>query len=125
VHLDTHVVIWLFAGEVARFPEPARERLETQPLAVSPMVELELQYLYETERVTEPASVVMQDLERRIGLEVVDASFQDIVERAMTLSWTRDPFDRLIAAHSALDGVPLLTADETILASLPEAVWSL
>ena len=125
MHLDTHVVIWLFAGEVARFPEPARERLETQALAVSPMVELELQYLYETERVTEPASVVMQDLERRIGLEVVDASIQDIVERAMTLSWTRDPFDRLIAAHSALDGVPLLTADETILASLPEAVWSL
>jgi PIN domain nuclease of toxin-antitoxin system len=124
VQLDTHVVIWLFAGEVARFPEPARERLETQPLAVSTMVPLELQYLYETERVTEPASVVMQDLERRIGLEIVDASFSDLVDRAMSLSWTRDPFDRLIAAHAALDGTPLLTADETILASLHEAVWT-
>lgn len=124
MQLDTHVVIWLFAGEVARFPEPARERLETQPLAVSTMVPLELQYLYETERVTEPASVVMQDLERRIGLEIVDASFSDLVDRAMSLSWTRDPFDRLIAAHAALDGTPLLTADETILASLHEAVWT-
>lgn len=124
MHLDTHVLVWLFAGDVARFPEPARERLETQPLGVSPMAALELQYLYETERVTEPASVVMQDLERRIGLEVVDASFSELVDRAMSLSWTRDPFDRLIAAHAAIDGAPLLTADETILASLPEAVWS-
>lgn len=123
MYVDTHVVAWLYAGETERFPPSATERLETQPLAVSPMVTLELQYLYETGRVTEPGGVVVEDLAGRIGLEVRDASFVSVVERARTLSWTRDPFDRLIAGQAALEGSLLLTADRTILEELPEAVW--
>jgi PIN domain nuclease of toxin-antitoxin system len=124
VHLDTHVVVWLYAGEVARIPPAVRERLETEPLGISPMVALELQYLFETERVTQPAAVVVGDLERRIGLQVLDADLGALLDGALSLSWTRDPFDRLIAAHAAIEGMPLLTADETILGALPEAVWS-
>jgi PIN domain nuclease of toxin-antitoxin system len=45
------------------------------------------------------------------------------VQEATTLSWTRDPFDRLIAAHSIVANSPLITADETILENLPLATW--
>lgn len=123
MYLDTHVVAWLYAGEVGRFPAKAAELLETQPLAVSPMVELELQYLVETGRTREPGRIVVEDLARRIGLEVRDVSLADVAARAADLSWTRDPFDRLIAAQASLDGARLLTADRIMLDALPEAVW--
>lgn len=123
MYLDTHVVAWLYAGEVGRFPAKAAELLETQPLAVSPMVELELQYLLETGRTREPGRIVVEDLARRIGLEVRDVSLADVAARAADLSWTRDPFDRLIAAQASLDGARLLTADRIMLDALPEAVW--
>ena len=63
-------------------------------------------------------------LRRDIRLEVADTSVADLVEAATGLSWTCDPFDRLIAAHAIVAGVPLLTADQTILDNLPQATWS-
>jgi PIN domain nuclease of toxin-antitoxin system len=45
------------------------------------------------------------------------------VQAAAGLTWTRDPFDRLIAAHAIVADAPLLTADRTILDNLPQAIW--
>ncbi|HLG72825.1 MAG TPA: type II toxin-antitoxin system Phd/YefM family antitoxin [Chloroflexota bacterium] len=39
------------------------------------------------------------------------------------ITWTRDPFDRLIAAHALATDTPLLTKDETIRQHLPLAWW--
>ncbi|HEX3735368.1 MAG TPA: PIN domain-containing protein [Solirubrobacterales bacterium] len=100
-----------------------RTRLETEKPFVSPIVELELTYLYEVGRVTEPPEVPLAALRRTIGLEVADASAYELVQAAANLSWTRDPFDRLIAAHAILADATLLTADRTILANLPQAAW--
>lgn len=72
---------------------------------------------------TEPASAPLSALRRAIGLDVLDASLAELVQAAADLSWTRDPFDRLIAAHAIVTGVPLITADETILEHLPLATW--
>lgn len=90
---------------------------------MSPIVELELTYLHEIGRVSEPASAPLAALRRSIGLEVADASLAELVQAAMALSWTRDPFDRLIAAHAVLANAPLITADTTILDNLPLATW--
>jgi PIN domain nuclease of toxin-antitoxin system len=40
-----------------------------------------------------------------------------VVTQAMPLSWTRDPFDRLIVATAILHRAPLVTRDERIHAS--------
>ena len=122
IYLDTHVVAWLYAGMLERFPPLVRERLEGD-LAISPLVELELQYLFEVGRTSVPADVVISDLRQRIGLETSDASLVAVVEVARSLDWTRDPFDRLIAAQALSDGLALLTADKTIRAHLDLAVW--
>jgi PIN domain nuclease of toxin-antitoxin system len=37
-----------------------------------------------------------------------------LIARAMPLEWTRDPFDRLLAAHSLVRRTPLCTLDRTI-----------
>ena len=125
IHLDTHVVVWLYAGEVDRFPEAARAALERDTLAVSPAVVLELQYLHEIGRLSVPARDVMDDLRERIGLGLAESDFAAVVSKALAQSWTRDPFDRLIAAHSLADDVPLLTADRTLRDRLPTAFWDL
>jgi len=63
-------------------------------------------------------------LRRDIGLVLADVSTVDLIQAATDLSWTRDPFDRLIAAHAIVADAPLATADETILEHLPQAVWT-
>jgi PIN domain nuclease of toxin-antitoxin system len=87
------------------------------------MVELELTYLYEVRRVTEPAAAPLSALRRTIGLQIADAALADVAQAAAGLSWTRDPFDRLISAHAIIADAALLTADETILEHLPLATW--
>jgi PIN domain nuclease of toxin-antitoxin system len=62
-------------------------------------------------------------LRRSIGAEIVDVSFAEVAAAAVDLTWTRDPFDRLIAAHAVVADAPLVTADRTILANLPLATW--
>jgi PIN domain nuclease of toxin-antitoxin system len=43
IYLDTHVVVWLYAGDLELLPQEVRELLEGEELVISPMVELELQ----------------------------------------------------------------------------------
>jgi PIN domain nuclease of toxin-antitoxin system len=117
------VVGWLYEGELSRIPQRARSLLSEKAPRVSPMVELELSFLFQVGRVSEPASAPLQALRRGIGLEVADVSFAELATAAIDLTWTRDPFDRLIAAHAIVAGVPLLTADRTILENLPLATW--
>ena len=124
IYLDTHVVAWLFAGRLDHFPEAVRRRLEESELWISPMVALELQYLFEVRRTTEPASVVVEGLQRMIGLKVCDLPFPAVISTAQRQAWTRDPFDRVITAQAALREAPLLTKDELILEHYSRAVWA-
>lgn len=97
--------------------------MESEPPGICPIVELELTYLHEIGRVTEPASAPLTALGRSIGLHLSDVSFEQVTKAAANLTWTRDPFDRLIAAHAIVAGAPLLTADTRILDNLPLATW--
>jgi PIN domain nuclease of toxin-antitoxin system len=58
-----------------------------------------------------------------LEVTVSDAPFAAVARAALALAWTRDPFDRIIAAQSLVDRAPLATADDTILTHLPTAVW--
>ncbi|MEQ1908793.1 MAG: type II toxin-antitoxin system VapC family toxin, partial [Vicinamibacterales bacterium] len=113
-YLDTHVVAWLFAGDVKRVSAAAMEVIEADELLISPAVVLELQYLYETKRVGEKANGVVEDLRHRLGLHVCDLPFVDVASRALEFSWTRDPFDRLIVAQAAVRDAKLVTKDRVL-----------
>jgi PIN domain nuclease of toxin-antitoxin system len=123
IHLDTHVVAWLYAGDMARFPAGVRRRLEREDLRVSPIVALELEYLHEIGRTAEAASAVLGELARTLGLAQDEGSLAAVVAAARTLTWTRDPFDRLIVGHAATAGAALLTKDRTIRRHYRQAVW--
>lgn len=122
-HLDTHVVVWLYAGEVERLPREVQEHVEAHDLQISPAVILELQYLFEIRRVSEPAQSVVAALEASLGLSVSTLSFQRIIQTSVLQSWTRDPFDRLIVGQAQAQGVSLVTSDKQIRKHYERAVW--
>jgi PIN domain nuclease of toxin-antitoxin system len=125
IYLDTHVVFWLYAeGARARLSAAAREAVRVaEERRVSPMVRLELQYLYEIGRSGAPPAVILDELDATLALTVCDADFAAVVHAAERLAWTRDPFDRLIVAQAALRGAALVTSDATIRANYARAVW--
>jgi PIN domain nuclease of toxin-antitoxin system len=122
--LDTHVVVWLYAGEVDRLPAEARRMIEEQDLLISPMVILELQYLRETGRLTVEAHRVVAALAKTLGLQTCEWGFSQVILEALAQVWTRDPFDRIIVAHASARNLPLLTKDDVILANYKKAFWS-
>jgi PIN domain nuclease of toxin-antitoxin system len=122
--LDTHVVAWVHAGETARIPNAVARRMNAEPLAVSPFVVLELQYLYEAGRTSQPADAVLESIRPPLELTVTDVSAETVCEAARSLSWTRDPFDRLISAHAQVADLPLVTKDATLLEHLDNAWWA-
>jgi PIN domain nuclease of toxin-antitoxin system len=123
IHLDTHVAVWLYEKRRDRFSDRAFGLIDSEDLAVSPMVLLELQYLYEIDRITASPRIVTSYLRERLGLEIDATSFAKVAEMAMEMTWTRDPFDRLIAAQAACSRTTLVTKDSSILKNYPEAVW--
>ena len=123
VHLDTHVVCWLYEGRPDLLSATAKSALERGRLVVSPIVDLELQLLHEIGRILKGPEAVLSALGREIGLEVAASAFPRVVAAARELRWTRDPFDRLIVADATLAGARLLTKDGLIRRHCAAALW--
>ena len=90
---------------------------------MSPTVELELTWLFEIGRTTSPGPVVTADLRGRVGLQLSEQPLSAVVSAAAGLTWTRDPFDRLIAADAAAAACQLLTKDRTLRHHFDLAIW--
>jgi PIN domain nuclease of toxin-antitoxin system len=124
IYLDTHVVLWLYLRKGEGISERARQSIEYEPeILISPMALLELDYLHEIGRTTLGSEPVFNYLHQKIDLQVCQKSFPDVIRTASQLSWTRDPFDRVITAQAATDGSSLITKDEIILHHYENAVW--
>ena len=123
IYLDTHVVAWLYAGRVDLLPSLVRTLVDGNELLMSPMVGLELQYLHEIGKTTDPADAVINTLSAAIGLRFCDLAFAEVSRASWAETWTRDPFDRIIVAQARLRGEPLITRDRTIRRRYARALW--
>jgi PIN domain nuclease of toxin-antitoxin system len=123
IYLDTHVVVWLFQNDLTKFSDKVLELINKDDLLISPMVIMELEFLYEIGRVTYKPLEIVSELGRTIGLKVCEERFMDSAYESIDLSWTRDPFDRLIVANAKFSGVVLVSKDKTILENYERAVW--
>lgn len=121
--LDTHAAVALAAGRTEVFGPASADLLERAALFVSPVVRLELAFLFELGRIKVGADDVLGDLVAACGVVVSDDPIQAVVGHAMVLSWTRDPFDRLLVATAALHRAPLITRDRPIHEHFERAVW--
>lgn len=84
---------------------------------------LELQYLYEIKRLKDKPDVILLDLAEKIALKICNHNFNDIISASLTITWTRDPFDRIITANALLNNNILLSKDENILNNYLYAKW--
>jgi PIN domain nuclease of toxin-antitoxin system len=123
IYLDTHIVVWLYAGLLEKFSQSVKNILNENEILISPIVRLEMQYLFEIGRVKEPANVIAADLADRIGIRVCEKDFNAVVSQALLFSWTRDPFDRIIVANAALNDNILISKDPNILEHYAHTRW--
>lgn len=123
IHLDTHVVAWMYAGLLELIPKQARQILENEELVISPIVVLELQYLHEIGRLAVDGGTLVSTLARDIQLRQSNTGFETVIIRALVETWTRDPFDRIIVATARYEGARLLTKDAQIRKRYSSAFW--
>jgi len=121
--LDTHVVIWLFEGASDQFSALARKTVEAGQCQISPMVRLELQYMFEIGRNKLDAQAVLNGLRDEVEIIEATTDFSRVIAAALSLNWTRDPFDRLIVAQAINDNAVLITKDRTIRLHCANALW--
>ncbi len=123
-YLDTHIVVWLYAGLVDKFTPKAREEIDSNDSVISQFVRLELQYLYEIGRIKVKPNRILGALTREIDLKISDCPLNSIIEEALKIDWTRDVFDRLLVAEAMRDqSISLITADKKIREKFSQAVW--
>ena|SRR5580765_2418248 len=124
IYLDTHVVAFLYEDAGASLPPLARSLIAENELLLSPMVMLELQYLFEIRRLTVPAETIIDTIRRASRLRMCDLPFAEVARAALSETWTRDPFDTIIVAHARLREAVLITKDRMIRDQYERAVWA-
>jgi PIN domain nuclease of toxin-antitoxin system len=122
VYLDTHVVVWLYAGLADKLTDSAKKTIDECDVLISQFTRLELQYLFEIARIRVKPEIIIKDLSRSINLKVSDYPLDCIIEEALKIDWTRDVFDRLLAAEAIARESGFITADENILSNLSHAI---
>ncbi len=123
VYLDTHLVLWLYSGSLDLISKEALHAIDHNELFISPIVELELQYLKEINKIKKAPSEIIAALLKEINLKICPKDFHQIIKESLSLHWTRDPFDRILVAQAALNSNKILTKDESIRAHYKQAVW--
>jgi PIN domain nuclease of toxin-antitoxin system len=123
-YLDTQVAIWLAGANTQKVSHKALSYIEKAEVRISPMVVVELGYLYELGRAIFTPQQIVYKLNAEIQSTVCDYPFPIIAEIALGETWTRDPFDRLIVSHAKANGrAVLITRDELIAEHYPNAIW--
>ena len=123
IFLDTHIAVWLYAGLIGKISKNAQQAIDTNEVIISPIVKLELQYLFEIGRIKVKPETIIKSLSQSIGLRMSETPLDQLVETALKLNWTGDVFDRLLVAEAKAVGSGFITADSTINAQFKNTVW--
>ena len=123
-YLDTQIVIWISAGRMKKLTREALRTIESSDLLISPIVLVEIGYLFEIHRLVKSPLAILDQLQTQIGLKVSDHPFPAIANAALFETWTRDVFDRLIVAHARSDGYSeLVSSDAKIQQNYSKTIW--
>ena len=115
--LDTHFLIWILLGSKRLRDYRWLERY--RPWGVSPVSFLEIQSLAEVGRAEVRSPDLLEAVLADPRFLVDEVPLLGLVRHALAVTWTRDPFDRLLAAHSRARRLPLCSADRHVRAHHP------
>lgn len=125
IYIDTHIVIWLCEGLAEKLTPAASQAIESEQLEISPIVLVELEYLFEIQRIVKPPMALFDQLQALIGLKMSEHPFPAVAQTALFETWTRDPFDRMIVAQARSDGYSgLVSADTKIQQHYSKTIWN-
>lgn len=110
--LDTHFLLWIILSSKRLADYPWIDHY--QPWGISPISLLEIELLAEVGRVDLKGREFLYTVLEDPRFRVLNTSVLSLVQHAFHLTWTRDPFDRLLVAHSLSLGLPLCTADSVL-----------
>lgn len=79
--------------------------------------------LHEIGRLSVTANEILDTLQEQCGIVESDDHFAAVVKEALGVSWTRDPFDRLLVGTAILHRAPFVTRDHMIGEHFENAVW--
>lgn len=121
--LDTHLVLWWMAGEASRISEKALAALGSDGIepVVSAVTIWEAAIKRGLGKLDSPADLLPQLERAGVELLAVSARHADLVG-SLPLHH-RDPFDRLLVAQATLEGLPLVSDDESIRRYDVEVIW--
>ena len=86
IYLDTHLVVWLYAGNIDLLSERVKKEIEINNLLISPIVKLELQYLLETDRISVAESDITNSLAKGIGLKICNHQLIKVIEKSLSMT---------------------------------------
>jgi len=127
--LDTHVLIWLLADS-KRISAPghaaiARERKESNSVAISAVTLLEIAVLTRKQRIFfgTKLDALLADIDANfLILPIGSHNCRRLIE--LPPDYPSDPVDQMIGATALAEGIPLITADEKIRkAKAFETIW--
>lgn len=110
--LDTHFLLWILTDSHRLDPYGWLDGY--RPWGISPVSLLEIQYLAEVGRLEVENPGFTETLSSDPRFVVDEVPLMSLVLNALGLTWTRDPFDRLLAAHSLARRTPLATVDQVL-----------
>ncbi len=123
-YLDTHVAVYLHDGLIEELSSDAKRRIENSDLLISPIVLLELEYLFVRKKIGIDPKSILAALSDTFGVGICAFAFSTVVLESLNVSWTSDPFDRLIVGHAAANRTSsLVTRDRLIRAHYTGSVW--
>ena len=112
--LDTHILLWAAAGELpkeaARYVNDLNNTLFFSPASIWEIVIKN--ELGRRDFIIDPPSLYRGLVDA--GYKELGITGQHSLLVASLPTLHKDPFDRLLLAQSAFEGIPLLTADEII-----------
>ena len=122
VYLDTHIVVWLYDALTDKLSKKSIELINEGQIFISPLVKLELEYLYEIKKIKVKPAPIITSLKSSIGMSISQTPFEEIIDVAVAFDWTRDPFDRILVAEAQVNNAYFVTKDKIIMKNYPLAV---
>lgn len=111
-------------GDRRQISKAARIAIDRSELFISPMVVLEMEYLFELNRTKLPWRDVESKLRDELEFKVCKLPFESVSRAALDEKWTRDPFDRIIVAQARARGLAdLISTDKIVARHYPHTIW--
>ncbi len=110
--LDTHIALWAITGD-ATLDEEFLDRLRHDPdIFLSPVSLWEITIKQATGKLAGPADLA--ERVRDMGFRELPVTYAHAIAAGRLPAHHRDPFDRMLVAQAAVEGLTLVSRDESI-----------